>query len=46
MLELIANKNKFNPENIRAYCLDNFSEKAVVAKLGKVYESVLAKNEK
>lgn len=46
MLELIANKSKFNPENIRAYCLDNFSEEAVVAKLGKVYESVLAKNEK
>lgn len=46
MLELIANKYKFNPENIRAYCLDNFSEKAVVAKLGKVYESVLAKNGK
>lgn len=46
MLELIANKSKFNPEKIRTYCLDNFSEKAVVAKLGKVYESVLAKNEK
>jgi len=46
MLELIANKNKFNPEDIRTYCLDNFSENAVVARLGKVYASVLAKNEK
>lgn len=46
MLDLIASKNKFNPEKIRAYCLNNFSEKAVVEKLGKVYESVLAKNEK
>ncbi len=46
MLELIANKNNFNPEDIRTYCLDNFSEKAVVARLGKVYASVLAKNEK
>lgn len=45
MQALIENRNNFNPETIRCYCQENFSEAAVVAKLNEVYDSVLALSE-
>lgn len=37
LLKLYQNWNKFNSLQIRQYCLENFSEKAVVGKLTKIY---------
>lgn len=37
LLKLYQNWNKFNYLQIRQYCLENFSEKAVVGKLIKIY---------
>ena len=37
LLELHQNWNKFDSFQIRQYCLENFSEKAVIEKLTKIY---------
>lgn len=37
LLKLYQNWNKFNSLQIRQYCLENFTEKAVIGKLTKIY---------
>ena len=37
LLKLYQNWNKFNSLQIRQYCLENFSEKAVIGELTKIY---------
>ena len=37
LLELHQNWNKFDSVQIRQYCLENFSEKAVIGELTKIY---------
>lgn len=46
MKDLYQNINQFIPDEIRKYCIDKFSEDAVVDKLSKVYRKVLTNNEK
>ena len=41
MKRLYNNRAKFKSIDIREYCINNFSEDAVVNKLDKVYNSVL-----
>lgn len=41
MKNLYAHKNDFTAESIRQYCHDNFSEDAVIGKLGEIYQTVL-----
>lgn len=41
MLNAYINYDKYKPEDIRQYCIDNFSEKAVTSRLTKLYHSVL-----
>ncbi|GAB2645341.1 glycosyltransferase [Psychrobacter pocilloporae] len=42
MLDTYLSYNKYNSNDIREYCIDNFSEEAVTSKLGNVYQSVLS----
>ncbi|WP_252726207.1 glycosyltransferase [Acinetobacter indicus] len=44
-LELYQNWNKFDPVQIRQYCLENFSEQAVIGKLTQIYHEHSAVNE-
>lgn len=41
MLEAYITPDKYNSNDIRQYCIDNFSEKTVTSKLTKIYHSVL-----
>lgn len=41
MLEAYLNYNKYDTEEIRQYCIDNFSEESVTSKLTNVYHSIL-----
>ena len=45
LLELHQNWNKFDSVQIRQYCLENFSEQAVVEKLTKIYTEPSSSNE-
>ncbi|MFN4367967.1 MAG: glycosyltransferase [Acinetobacter sp.] len=45
LLELHQNWNKFDSVQIRQYCLENFSEKAVVEELTKIYTEPNSSNE-
>ena len=45
LLELHQNWNKFDSVQIRQYCLENFSEQAVVEKLTKIYTEPNCSNE-
>lgn len=45
LLELHQNWNKFDSVQIRQYCLENFSEQAVVEKLTKIYTESSSSNE-
>ena len=45
LLELHQNWNKFDSVQIRQYCLENFSEQAVVEKLTKIYTESNCSNE-
>lgn len=45
LLELHQNWNKFDSFQIRQYCLENFSEKAVIEKLTKIYTEPNSSNE-
>ncbi len=45
LLKLYQNWNEFNSLQIRQYCLENFSEKAVVGKLTKIYHEQCNINE-
>ena len=45
LLKLHQNWNKFDSLQIRKYCLENFSEKAVVEKLTKIYTEPNSLNE-
>ena len=45
LLELHQNWNKFDSVQIRQYCLENFSEQAVVEKLTKIYKEPSCSNE-
>lgn len=41
MLNAYINYDNYNPEEIKQYCVDNFSEEAVTSKLNEIYQSVL-----
>lgn len=41
MLNAYTDYNKYKSEDIRQYCIDNFSEEAVTAKLTEIYYSVV-----
>lgn len=41
MLDAYINYDEYSSEDIRQYCIDNFSEKAVTTKLTDIYHSVL-----
>lgn len=41
MLNAYINYDKYNSEDIRQYCIDNFSEEAVTSQLTELYHSVL-----
>ena len=45
LLELHQNWNKFDAVQIRQYCVENFSEQAVVEKLTKIYTETNSSNE-
>lgn len=45
LLELHQNWNKFDSFQIRQYCLENFSEQAIVSKLTQVYSEYCGPNE-
>ena len=45
MLHLYEHLNDYNPNELKAYCLENFSEQAVVSKLIQVYSEYCEKNE-
>lgn len=45
LLKLYHNWNKFNSLQIRQYCSENFSEKAVIEKLTKIYTEPNSSNE-
>lgn len=42
MLDSYINYDEYNPDDIKKYCVNNFSEEAVTSKLTEIYKSVLA----
>lgn len=44
MLDLFKNYENFKPEEIRRYCIDEFSENAIIKKLENIYENILTNN--
>ena len=45
MLDLYEHLNDYHPNELKAYCLENFSEQAIVSKLTQVYSEYCGPNE-